>query len=111
MPTATLTRLVSVNDVREGEGLAVSIDDLEPIAVFRVENQFFVTQDTCSHAKASLAKGWLEGFEVSCPVHEGRFDIRSGKPLCFPLTAPIAVFASEVRDDAVWADLSTARRR
>lgn len=111
MQSTTLTRLVNASDVREGEGLAVTIDDLEPIAVFQVEGQFFVTQDTCSHAKASLAKGWLEGFEVSCPVHEGRFDIRTGKPLCFPVTAPIAIFASEVRDGTVWADLSAARRR
>jgi nitrite reductase/ring-hydroxylating ferredoxin subunit len=110
MPDA-LTRLVKASDVREGEGVAVTIDDLEPIAVFRVDGQFFVTQDTCSHAKASLAKGWLEGHEVFCPVHEGRFDIRTGKPLCFPVTDPIAVFASEIADGEVWADLSAARRR
>jgi nitrite reductase/ring-hydroxylating ferredoxin subunit len=102
---------VIASDVREGEGLAVMIDDFEPIAVFRVNGQFFVTQDTCSHAKASLTKGWLEGYEVNCPVHDGRFDIRSGRPLCFPVTDPIAVFASEVKDGAVWADLSAARRR
>ena len=108
---ATLTRLVNASDVREGEGLAVTIGDLEPIAVFRVDGQFFVTQDTCSHARASLAKGWLEGHEVSCPVHEGRFDIRSGRPLCFPVTEPIVVFPADVRDGAVWADLSAARRR
>jgi nitrite reductase/ring-hydroxylating ferredoxin subunit len=111
MSSTTLTRLVSVSDIRDGEGMAVTLDDLEPIAVFRVAGEFFVTEDTCSHAKASLTKGWLEGHEVFCPIHEGRFDIRTGRPLCFPVTAPIAVFASEVRDGAVWADLSSARRR
>ena len=111
MPSPALTRLVSAGDVREGEGVAVTVGDFEPIAVFRVEGQFFVTQDTCSHAKASLTKGWLEGHEVCCPVHDGRFDIRTGQGLCFPVTAPIAVFASELADGAVWADLSAARRR
>jgi nitrite reductase/ring-hydroxylating ferredoxin subunit len=111
MPSATHTRLVNAADVREGEGLAVKVEGIEPIAVFRVGGEFFVTQNTCSHANAALTKGWLEGHEICCPVHDGRFDIRTGKPLCFPVTAPIAVFASEIADGAVWADLSTARRR
>jgi nitrite reductase/ring-hydroxylating ferredoxin subunit len=111
MPSDTLTRLVNVSEVREGEGVAITVGDFEPVAVFRVDGKFFVTQDTCSHAKASLAKGWLEGHEVCCPVHDGRFDIRTGLPLCFPVTAPITVFASELVDGAVWANLSAARRR
>ena len=111
MSSATLTRLVGTGDVREGEGVSVMVDGIEPIAVFRVGGEFFVTQNTCSHARAILTKGWLEGHEISCPVHDGRFDIRTGRPLCFPVTDPIAVFAAEIADGAVWADLSTARRR
>ena len=107
----TLTRLIDTDKVPQGEGRMVRIDGLERIAVFNVEGQFFVTQDTCSHAKASLSKGWLEGFEVCCPVHDGRFDVRTGAALCFPVTEPIKAFPSEVRDGAVWADLSEARRR
>ena len=68
-----------------------------------------MTQDTCSHAKASLTEGWLEGHEVCCPVHDGRFDLRTGKALCFPATDPIQTFASQVQDGAVWADVSAAR--
>lgn len=104
-------RLIDVEDVREGEGRRVLINEFEPVAVFRVGGRFFVTQDTCSHAKASLTDGWIEGFEVSCPVHDGRFDIRDGRPLCFPVTVPIVVFETETRDGAVWADLSAARLR
>jgi len=111
MSSDARTRLVNTGDVREGEGVAVSVDGIEPIAVFHVGGEFFVTQNTCSHARAILTKGWLEGHEISCPVHDGRFDIRTGRPLCFPVTAPITVFASEIADGAVWADLSTARRR
>jgi nitrite reductase/ring-hydroxylating ferredoxin subunit len=111
MPSTPLTRLVNAGDVRDGEGVAVKVDGIEPIAVFRVGDEFFVTQNTCSHANAALTKGWLEGHEICCPVHDGRFDIRTGRPLCFPVTAPIAVFTSEIADGAVWADLSTARRR
>lgn len=63
-----------------------------PIALFRVDGDFHAIADTCSHGQASLAEGWLEGFEVECPVHSGRFDIRSGAPLAFPVTEPVATY-------------------
>jgi nitrite reductase/ring-hydroxylating ferredoxin subunit len=107
----TLIRLIGTTEVPQGEGRMVRIDGLERIAVFNVEGQFFVTQDACSHAKASLTKGWLEGFEVCCPVHDGRFDVRTGAARCFPATEPIKTFPCEVRDGAVWADVNEARKR
>jgi nitrite reductase/ring-hydroxylating ferredoxin subunit len=102
-------RLIATDGVPEGEGRAVRLPGLEAIAVFRVEGRFFATQDRCSHADASLAEGWVEGFDVSCPVHEGRFDLRDGRPLCFPVTEPIGIFPTEIRDGAVWADIAAAR--
>jgi nitrite reductase/ring-hydroxylating ferredoxin subunit len=109
--TDGLTRLIESDAVPEGEGRAVDIEGIEKIAVFHVEGSFYVTQDVCSHAKASLTKGWLEGFEICCPVHDGRFDMRSGAALCFPATDPVKVFSSQLQDGAVWADLSQARKR
>lgn len=107
----SLTRLIAADAVPEGEGRAVAVEGIERIAVFRVEGTFYVTQDMCSHAKASLTKGWVEGFEICCPVHDGRFDVRTGEARCFPATDPIKTFPSQVRDGEVWADLSQARKR
>ncbi len=105
-----LKQIIECGAVPDGEGRAVDVEGVEKIAVFHSEGQFFVTQDVCSHAKASLADGWLEGFEIQCPVHDGKFDLRDGKPLCFPVTEPIRVFPCEIRDGQVWADLSGARK-
>lgn len=65
-----------------------------PIALFRVDGAFHAIADTCSHGQASLAEGWLEGFEIECPVHSGRFDIRNGAPLAFPVTEPVSAYAT-----------------
>lgn len=105
------TRLIEAAAIPEGEGRAVAVEGIERIAVFRVEGGYYVTQDMCSHARASLTKGWVEGFEVCCPVHDGRFDIRTGAALCFPATDPIKAFPSQVRNGEIWADLSEARKR
>jgi nitrite reductase/ring-hydroxylating ferredoxin subunit len=97
-----MQKLIDLAAIAEGEIKRVELPGHEPVAVYRVEGKCHATQDTCSHSLASLAEGWLEGCEVVCPVHEARFDIRTGKPLCFPATEPIKVFAITERDGALW---------
>ncbi len=42
--------------------------------------------DRCPHMSAPLSLGELDGCVVSCPLHEGRFDFRSGEPVRMPTT-------------------------
>lgn len=106
---SAFTRVIATADAPDGEVRAVRLPGIEQLAVHNSGGLFFVTQDMCSHAKARLSEGWLEGFEICCPVHDGRFDIRDGRPLCFPAESPIRVFPCEVRDGEVWADLTDAK--
>jgi RimJ/RimL family protein N-acetyltransferase/nitrite reductase/ring-hydroxylating ferredoxin subunit len=45
-----------------------------------------VTEDRCPHMAAPLSIGRLDGCVVSCPLHEGRFDLVSGEPVQMPTT-------------------------
>jgi nitrite reductase/ring-hydroxylating ferredoxin subunit len=74
--------------------LQVSIPGHPPLAVYRVnEEEFFCTQDMCTHGNASLAdEGDLEGYIVECSWHEGKFDIRTGQPCALPCTEPLKTF-------------------
>lgn len=42
--------------------------------------------DRCPHMSAPLSLGRLEGCVVTCPLHEGRFDLCSGEPVQMPTT-------------------------
>ena len=44
------------------------------------------TVDRCPHMAAPLSVGKLEGCIVSCPLHRGSFDLRTGEPVTFPTT-------------------------
>jgi 3-phenylpropionate/trans-cinnamate dioxygenase ferredoxin subunit len=44
------------------------------------------TDDRCPHMSAPLSIGELDGCVVACPLHEGRFDLRSGDPVRMPTT-------------------------
>jgi len=100
--------LCPVGEVPGDCGKRVDLDGWEPLAVFRLGEEVFVTVDTCSHGDASLCEGLFEKGEVECPFHAGRFDVRSGAVTAYPAEEPIRTFAAEVRDGVVYARLEAA---
>ncbi|MDR3453362.1 MAG: bifunctional 3-phenylpropionate/cinnamic acid dioxygenase ferredoxin subunit [Rhodoferax sp.] len=95
-------RLCRVDAVEEGEALRVEIDGRPPLAVYHVDGEFFVSDDTCSHGEASLAEGSVDGAEVECPWHSGKFCLRTGNAVNFPAVTPIRVYPTIVRDGEVF---------
>jgi len=78
------------DEVRDLEILRVTPKGYPPIAVYRLGDAYFATDDTCSHGDASLADGFLdEDCSVECPYHAGRFDIRTGLPQRGPARDPL----------------------
>ena len=66
------------------------------IALYRVEGEVFATDNICSHGQARLCDGFLLGHEIECPFHQGRFDVRSGKPTCEPATQGIRSYPVKI---------------
>ena len=53
-----------------------------------------------------MTEGFVEGDEVECVLHQGRFDLAAGLALCFPLTKAIRTYATRVKDGQVLVDLT-----
>lgn len=76
------------------------------IALYKVgEGEFYATDDHCSHAEVSLAGGELSDYEIKCPRHGARFDIRTGKNLCFPAVTPVKSYPVKVEGTEIFLDL------
>jgi p-cumate 2,3-dioxygenase ferredoxin subunit len=76
-----------------------------PVAIYRVNGEFFVTDDTCSHGEASLSEdGSLDGYEVECSWHFGRFDVRTGQPSAMPCEVPIRSWPVKIENGRVFID-------
>jgi naphthalene 1,2-dioxygenase system ferredoxin subunit len=73
------------------------------LALYNVAGSFYATDDRCTHAEASLSEGFLEGDEIECPLHQGRFHVPTGRALCFPVTEDVETFPVRVEGDAVLA--------
>ncbi|MBD8238350.1 non-heme iron oxygenase ferredoxin subunit [Pseudomonas fluorescens] len=89
---SNLIALCASADVPEDEGLRVELQGMPTIAVYRVNDEYYATDDLCSHGEASLAEGMLKGFEILCPFHLGGFDIRTGKATTAPCYTDIRAY-------------------
>jgi naphthalene 1,2-dioxygenase ferredoxin component len=72
------------------------------IALYDMDGQLYATDDICTHAYAKLSDGWMERGEIECPLHAGRFDIKSGKATAPPCvddlkTYPVRVVGDEIQ--------------
>lgn len=72
-----------------------------PIAIYNLNGEFFATDDTCTHAHASLSEGQISGDEIVCPLHFATFDIRSGQCTGGPAFEDLRSYPVRVIDDTI----------
>jgi len=96
---ADWTDVAATDDVPEDDVIGVQAAGKD-LALYSVEGEFYATDNICTHGHARLCDGFLEGAEIECPLHQGRFDVRNGKAMCAPLTEDIKATPSRSRADA-----------
>lgn len=99
-------RVAAVDDIPEGEGIAISKDITgtdDDIAILRDEDGYcWALNDTCTHETASLADGWVEDGHVECPLHSSKFNLKTGAVDGLPATRDTVAHRVEVRDGEVY---------
>jgi 3-phenylpropionate/trans-cinnamate dioxygenase ferredoxin subunit len=98
------TRLAATSEVAEGEVVGVEAQGRQ-VALYCHDGNYFATSNVCTHQFALLSDGYFEDGCIECPLHQGRFDIRTGQAMCAPLTEDIKVFAVKVEGDDLLVDL------
>ena len=94
-----------MDDVPEDDVIGVEADGKD-LALYSVDGQVYATDNICTHGHARLCDGFLEGFEIECPLHQGRFDVRDGKPMCAPVMEAMRTYPVRIEDGRVFVDLS-----
>ena len=92
--------LCQAADVAEGTALKVETDGLV-LAVFNVEGEYYVLDDTCTHGPGSLSEGYIEGDVVECNFHNGQFNIRTGEVVSPPCMVAVKTYPVIVVDGKV----------
>ncbi|MGX9962023.1 non-heme iron oxygenase ferredoxin subunit [Roseomonas sp. F4] len=105
---AEALRLCAQAEVPEGEGRRVETE-IGDFAVFRLDGAFFVMANACTHGPGHLGLSPVEGGEVVCEAHRGRFDIRTGRATRLPCREAVQVWDAVLRDGAIWIDPELGR--
>jgi nitrite reductase/ring-hydroxylating ferredoxin subunit len=104
--SANWKHLCGAEKLAEGEPLGFQIDE-QRVALYKVSDKIFATDDVCSHAFALLSTGFLDEHVIECPLHGGMFDVRTGKCRSGGYE-DIRTFPVEVRDGEIFVNLEDA---
>ena len=98
-------KVASFSSMAEDGVTGVNVDGV-PIALYRLGDEVFATHGICTHALAFLSDGWVEDGKIECPLHQGQFDIRTGKALCLPVTEDLRIYSVKRDGDDILINLS-----
>jgi nitrite reductase/ring-hydroxylating ferredoxin subunit len=101
--------LCRMDEVAEGSAIRVDRDGRD-YAIFNLGGVFYVTQNTCTHGPGSLGEGFVEGDEIECDFHQGRFHIPSGRATAAPCTEALMVWEVTIADGEVRIDPAAGRK-
>ena len=91
-------------DLPTDDVVGVAVDGRD-IALYAVGEEVYATDNLCTHGHARLCDGFLEGHEIECPLHQGKFDVRNGQPTCAPPTDALRSYPVKVEGGRVWLAL------
>jgi len=103
--TGNWVTVASRAGIAEGEITGVSVGETQ-IALYNLDGEIYATDNVCTHAFALLSDGWLDGDVVECPLHAGRFEVKTGKGLGPPIPCDIKTFPVRVVGDDVQVQLA-----
>lgn len=100
MNTTNWTDALAADDLPADDVKGVAVGGRD-IAIYTVGGQVYATDNLCTHGQARLCDGFLDGHEIECPLHQGRFDVRDGRPTCAPVTDALRSYPVKVEGGRV----------
>ena len=105
MSTAYWIYAAELADVHARDVMPVSTDGHD-LALYSVDGQVYCTANQCTHGNAFLSEGFLIEGEIECPLHQGRFDVKTGQPTGDPACDPVRVYPVKIEAGRVFVELS-----
>ena len=73
----------------------------EKVCIINIEGNYYAIGNVCTHVGGPLDEGTLEGYEVECPWHGSKFDVRTGEPTKPPARSPEPTYEVKVEGDNI----------
>jgi len=93
-------KVAETKDIQSTKMKAVEVAG-ENICLVNVEGKYYAIGNVCTHEGGPLAEGTLEGYEVECPWHGSKFDIRTGKVTRPPANEPESTYEVKIEGNDI----------
>ncbi|PFG19465.1 non-heme iron oxygenase ferredoxin subunit [Serinibacter salmoneus] len=99
-----------LDELEPGTAMSVSVtapdgSDMIIALVRTADGSVYALDDECSHGRASLGEGDVEGNGVECWKHGSIFDVTTGRPMNLPATKPVATYPVTIEGELVLVDV------
>ena len=95
----------TVEDIEEEDVIRLDHGS-RTLAIYRLKgDRFYATDGLCTHEYAYLADGLVIDGVIECPLHNGRFDIATGRALRAPACDHLETYPVERRGNSLYVRL------
>lgn len=74
-------------------------------AIYHVDGKVYASDGLCTHEHVHLCDGLVMEHVIECPKHNGRFDIRDGRPLGAPVCVALKTYPAKIEGGRVLVQL------
>ena len=74
--------------------------------IYKLEDGFYATDGICTHEAVHLEDGLVMDDEIECPMHQGIFNIKSGKALSPPACEDLKTYPIKIEDKKIYIQIS-----
>jgi nitrite reductase/ring-hydroxylating ferredoxin subunit len=97
-PLANKEDFVKIAHIKDIQPLQMKMFQIngEEVCLVNVDGKYYAINNICTHEGGPLADGKLEGYEVECPWHGSKFDVRTGEVTNPPASEPEPTYEVKV---------------
>ncbi len=74
-------------------------------ALYHVDGKVYASDGLCTHEHVHLCDGLVMEHVIECPKHNGRFDIRDGRPLGAPVCVALKTYPAKIEGGRVLVEI------
>ncbi len=90
----------------------IEMDDLKrfdhkenTFCIYKIKDGIYATDGLCTHEEFHLEDGLVMHEEIECPMHQGIFDIKSGKAVSEPACVDLKIYETKVEGGKIYIKL------
>ena len=73
--------------------------------IYKLEDGFYATDGICTHESVHLEEGLVMDGEIECPMHQGIFDIKTGKAISPPPCDDLKTYPVKVEEGKIYIQI------